>query len=154
MNVTSDAVVSINYTLTDDEGLIIDSNEGRPALVYLHGHENIIPGLEKGLEGASVGDKLKVDVVPADGYGDMDPDRIFEVPKEEFPDELPLEEGMQFCAETPSGDMTITVAEVRDDTVVVDANHPLAGMTLHFDVEVLDVRQGSEEELRMGQPVG
>jgi FKBP-type peptidyl-prolyl cis-trans isomerase SlyD len=154
MNVSSDAVVSINYTLTDDEGLIIDSNEGRPALVYLHGHENIIPGLETGLEGASVGDKLKVDVLPADGYGDMDPDRIFEVPKEEFPDELPLEEGMQFSADTPSGEMTIVVAAVRDDTVVVDANHPLAGITLHFDVEVLDVRQGSEEELQMGQPIG
>ena len=153
MNVTVDAVVSINYTLTDDEGLIIDSNEGRPPLVYLHGHDNIIPGLEKGLEGAAVGENRKVDVPPAEGYGDMDPDRIFELPKEEFPDEMPLEEGMQFCAETAAGEMSITVAEVRDDTVVVDANHPLAGMTLHFDVEVLDVRQGSEEELRLGQPV-
>ena len=154
MNVSNDTVVSINYTLTDDDGTIIDSNEGRPALVYLHGHENIIPGLEKGLEGAAVGEKRKVDVAPADGYGDMDPDRVFEVPKTEFPDELPLEEGMEFCAETPSGEMTITVTEVRDTTVVVDANHPLAGVTLHFDVEVLDVRQGSEEELQMGMPVG
>jgi FKBP-type peptidyl-prolyl cis-trans isomerase SlyD len=154
MNVTSDAVVSINYTLTDDDGTIIDSNEGRPALVYLHGHDNIIPGLEKGLEGAAVGDKRKVDVPPAEGYGDMDPERIFELPKEEFPEEMPLEEGMEFCAETAAGDMTIMVTEVRDDTVVVDANHPLAGMTLHFDVEVLDVRQGSQEELRLGQPVG
>ena len=153
MTVTVDAVVSINYTLTDDEGHMIDSNEGRPPLVYLHGHDNIIPGLEKGLEGAVVGDKRKVDVLPADGYGDMDPDRVFELPKAEFPDEMPLEEGMQFSAETAAGEMSITITEVRDDTVVVDANHPLAGVTLHFDVEVLDVRQGSEEELRLGQPV-
>ena len=154
MNVSSDAVVSISYTLTDDEGTIMDSNEGRPALVYLHGHDNIIPGLEKGLEGAEVGDKRKVDVAPVDGYGEVDPDQVFEVPKAEFPEELPLEEGMEFCAETPSGDMTITVTEVRDTTVVVDANHPLAGVTLHFDVEVLDVRPGSVEELQMGMPVG
>lgn len=154
MQVASDAVVSINYTLTDDEGVIIDSNEGRPALVYLHGHENIIPGLEKGLEGASVGDRRKVDVPPAEAYGDMDPEKMFELPKDEFPEEMPLEEGMQFCAETAAGEMSITVAEVRDETVIVDANHPLAGITLHFDVEVLDIRQGSEEELRLGQPVG
>ena len=153
MQVTSGAVVSINYTLTDDEGVIIDSNAGRPALVYLHGHDNIIPGLEKGLEGASLGDRLKVDVQPADAYGEFDQDAVFEVPRDEFPEEMPIEEGMQFCAETPSGEMAITVTEVKEDTVVVDANHPLAGITLHFDIEVLDVRHGSEEELQLGQPV-
>jgi FKBP-type peptidyl-prolyl cis-trans isomerase SlyD len=153
MQVTSGAVVSINYTLTDDEGVIIDSNVGRPALVYLHGHDNIIPGLEKGLEGASLGDRLKVDVQSVDAYGDFDQDAVFEVPRDEFPEEMPIEEGMQFCAETPGGEMAITVAEVREDSVVVDANHPLAGMTLHFDIEVLDVRQGSEEELQLGTVV-
>jgi FKBP-type peptidyl-prolyl cis-trans isomerase SlyD len=81
----------------------------------------------------------------------VDEDRIYELPKEEFPDELPLEEGMQFCAETASGEMAITVTEIRENTVIVDANHPLAGMTLHFDVEVLDVRQGTDEELRLGR---
>ncbi len=153
MQVTSGAVVSINYTLTDDEGVVIDSNVGRPALVYLHGHDNIIPGLEKGLEGASLGDRLKVDVQPADAYGDFDQDAVFELARDEFPEEMPLEEGMQFCAETPGGEMAITVTEVREDSVKVDANHPLAGMVLHFDIEVLDVRQGSDEELRLGQPV-
>lgn len=153
MNITTDAVVSITYTLTDDDGIVIDSNEGRPPLVYLHGHDNIIPGLEKGLEGASAGDQRVVNVPAADAYGEVDPDRIFELPKDEFPDEMPLEEGMEFCAETAAGEMSITVTEVRDDTVVVDANHPLAGMTLHFDVEVLDVRQATEEESRLGQPV-
>jgi FKBP-type peptidyl-prolyl cis-trans isomerase SlyD len=153
MQVSSGAVVSITYTLTDDEGVIIDSNVGRPALVYLHGHDNIIPGLEKGLEGAAPGDKRKVDVLPEDAYGDVDEERIFELAKEEFPAEMPLEEGMQFCAETASGEMAITVTEVRDDTVVVDSNHPLAGITLHFDVEITDVRAATEEELELGQAV-
>ncbi len=153
MQVSSGAVVSIAYTLTDDDDIVIDSNVGRPALVYLHGYDNIIPGLESGLEGASAGDRLKVDVQPADAYGEVDGEKIFELSRDEFPDEMPLEEGMQFCAETEGGEMAITVTEVRDHSVVVDANHPLAGITLHFDVEVLDVRQGSDEELQLGQPV-
>jgi FKBP-type peptidyl-prolyl cis-trans isomerase SlyD len=153
MQVTSGAVVSFTYTLTDDEGVIIDSNVGRPALVYLHGHDNIIPGLETGLEGAATGERRNVDVAPEDGYGDVDEERIFELAKDEFPEEMPLEEGMQFCAETESGEMTLTVTEVRENSVIVDANHPLAGMNLHFDVEVLDVRQGTEEELELGQAV-
>jgi FKBP-type peptidyl-prolyl cis-trans isomerase SlyD len=151
MQVASDAVVTINYTLTDDEGVIVDSSEGRPALVYLHGHDNIIPGLENGLEGAAAGDRRKVDVPPQEAYGEVDPERFFELDKGEFPEEMPLEEGMQFCAETASGEMAITVTEVRGSSVIVDANHPLAGMTLHFDVEVLDVRPGTDEELRLGR---
>ena len=127
MQVTSGAVVSFNYTLTDDDGTSSTPNEGRPALVYLHGHDNIIPGLESGLEGAVAGDKRTVDVAPADAYGEVDHERIFELGKDEFPDEMPLEEGMQFVRETASGEMAITVAEVRENTVIVDANHPLAG---------------------------
>jgi len=153
MQATSGAVVTINYTLTDDDGIIIDSNVGRPPLVYLHGYDNLISGLEKALEGASAGDRLKVDVPPAEAYGDVDRERIFELSRADFPDGMPIEEGMQFCAETASGEMAITVTEMNGDTVVVDANHPLAGMTLHFDVEVMEVRQGSDEELRLGQPV-
>jgi FKBP-type peptidyl-prolyl cis-trans isomerase SlyD len=153
MKASPDAVVSIFYTLTDDQGVIIDSNVGHPALVYLHGHDNIIPGLEKGLEGAEVGEKRRVDVPPEEAYGDVDEKRIYELAKEEFPEEMPLEEGMQFVAETAGGDMAITVTEIRDNTVVVDANHPLAGMTLHFDIEVSDVRVATEEELQQGQAV-
>jgi FKBP-type peptidyl-prolyl cis-trans isomerase SlyD len=153
MQVSSGAVVSIRYTLTDDEGVIIDTNVDHPALVYLHGNDNIIPGLEKGLEGAEVGEKRTVDVPPAEAYGEVDPDRMFELGKDEFPEELPLEEGMQFVAETASGEMAITIAEVRENTVICDANHPLAGMTLHFDVEILDVREATKEELEAGQPL-
>jgi FKBP-type peptidyl-prolyl cis-trans isomerase SlyD len=153
MQVTSGAVVSIFYTLTDDDGIIVDSNVGRSPLVYLHGHDNIIPGLERGLEGTSPGAKLKVEVLPADAYGEFDQEAVFEVPRDEFPEELPVEVGMQFCAETPSGEMAITVTEVKEGSIIVDANHPLAGKTLYFDVEVIDARQGSEDELRLGQPV-
>jgi FKBP-type peptidyl-prolyl cis-trans isomerase SlyD len=153
MQVKSGAVVSLTYTLTDDEGITIDSNVGHPALVYLHGYGNIIPGLEKGLEGASNGDKLNVDVAPADGYGDVDAERLFELGKEDFPEGLPLEEGMQFVAETGSGEMALTITEVRDATVICDANHPLAGMTLHFAIEILDVREATKEELEAEQPL-
>jgi FKBP-type peptidyl-prolyl cis-trans isomerase SlyD len=153
MQVTSGAVVSIFYTLTDDDGIIVDSNVGRSPLVYLHGYENLIPGLERELEGMSPGDKARVRVLPADAYGEFDQEAVFEVSRDEFPDELPVEVGMQFCAETPGGEMTITVAEVKEASVIVDANHPLAGKTLHFDVEVVDTREGSEDELRLGQPV-
>jgi FKBP-type peptidyl-prolyl cis-trans isomerase SlyD len=153
MQVTSGTVVSIIYTLTDDDGIIVDSNVGRPPLVYLHGADNLIPGLEQGLEGMSPGDRAQVDVEPTDAYGEVDQEAMFEVPRDEFPEELPLEAGMQFCAETPGGEMVVTVAEVREDSVIVDANHPLAGKTLHFDVEVVDTRPGSEEELQLGQAV-
>ncbi len=153
MQVTSGAVVSLRYTLTDDDGVIIDTNVDHPALVYLHGHGNIIPGLETGLEGASTGDKLTVDVAPAEAYGEVDPERIFELSKEAFPEELPLEEGMQFVAETPSGDMALTLTEILEDTVLCDANHPLAGMTLHFDIEILDVREATAEEQQAAQPL-
>jgi FKBP-type peptidyl-prolyl cis-trans isomerase SlyD len=153
MQVTSGAVVSIFYTLTDSDGVIVDSNVGRAPLVYLHGYDNLIPGLERELEGMSPGDRAKVSVLPVDGYGEFDQEAVFEVSRDEFPDELPMEVGMQFCAETPSGEMTITVTEVKETSVVVDANHPLAGKTLHFDVEVVDTRQGSEDELRLGQAV-
>jgi FKBP-type peptidyl-prolyl cis-trans isomerase SlyD len=151
MQVKSGAVVDITYTLTDDEGVIIDSNVDRPALVYLHGRGNIIPGLEKGLEGGESGEKRTIDVPPAEAYGEVDPEKIFELDKEEFPEELPLEEGMQFVAETEGGEMAITLAEIREKTVVADANHPLAGMTLHFDIEILGVRDATEEELQAGQ---
>ena len=153
MQVTSGAVVSFKYTLTDDDGTVIDTNADHPALVYLHGHGNIIPGLESGLEGAVTGDKRTVNVPPADAYGELDPDRMFELGKDEFPEELPMEEGMQFVAETASGEMAITITEVRENTVICDANHPLAGMTLHFDIEIVDAREATEEELQAGQPL-
>lgn len=150
MQATRGAIVSFNYTLTDDEGVVIDSNQGRSPLVYLHGYDNIIPGLEMALEGASAGDRSTVVVEPADAYGEFDADAVFPVPRSEFPEGMPLEPGLQLAAETPSGDISIVVVEVGDEAVLVDANHPLAGKRLHFDVEVVEVRAASADELEQG----
>ena len=152
MQATRGAVVSFNYTLTDGTGNVIDSSEGGAPLQYLHGYGNIISGLESALEGAETGFKSVVVVEPADGYGEVDPEAIFEVGKDKFPEGMEVTPGMQFAGETPNGDVPLTVVEVREDSVIVDANHPLAGATLHFDVEVTDVCTGSDEELAAGFP--
>ena len=152
MQATRGAVVSFNYTLTDDSGVVIDSSEGGAPLQYLHGYDNIIPGLESALEGVECGHKSTVIVEPADGYGEVDDEAIFEVGRDKFPDGMEIFPGMQFAGETPNGDVPLTVVEVRDDSVVVDANHPLAGERLHFDVEIVDVRPASNEELDLGYP--
>ena len=152
MQATRGAVVSFNYTLTDDDGNTIDSNEGCAPLSYLHGYDNIIPGLESALEGAEVGFASNVVVEPAEGYGEVDQEAIFEVSRDKFPPEMELAPGMQFAGETPSGDVPLTVMEVKDDVVVVNANHPLAGARLHFDVEVVDIREATSQELEQGHP--
>lgn len=152
MQATRGAIVSLNYTLTDDEGVIIDSNEGRSPLVYLHGFDNIISGLESALEGTSTGHRSTVVVEPTDAYGEFDDDAVFEVPLSEFPEGMPLEPGLQLAAETPSGDISMVVVQVGEDAAVVDANHPLAGKRLHFDVEVVEVREASTDELELGYP--
>jgi FKBP-type peptidyl-prolyl cis-trans isomerase SlyD len=152
MQATRGAVVSFNYTLTDDTGAVIDSSEGGAPLQYLHGYDNIIPGLESALEGVECGHKSTVIVEPADGYGEVDEEAVFEVGRDKFPDGMEIFPGMQFAGETPNGDVPLTVVEVRDDSVVVDANHPLAGERLHFDVEVVDIRPASNEELELGYP--
>jgi FKBP-type peptidyl-prolyl cis-trans isomerase SlyD len=152
MQATRGAVVSLSYTLTDDEGTVIDSSEGCAPLVYLHGYENIIAGLENALEGVTAGYKSQVVVEAADAYGEVDEEAIFEVPREQFPQDMPVVLGMTVAGETPSGDVPLVVVEVSDTGVMVDANHPLAGMRLHFDVEVVDVRAASNEELRLGFP--
>ena len=146
------AVVSFNYKLTDDDGNTIDSSEGCAPLSYLHGYENIIPGLENALEGVDVGYSANVVVEPAEAYGEIDEEAIFEVGKDKFPPEMELAPGMQFAGETPSGDVPLTVMQVNDDSVVVNANHPLAGERLHFELEVVDIREATDEELQQGHP--
>lgn len=152
MQVTRGSVVSFNYTLTDDEGTILDSSESCDPLAYLHGYDNIIPGLEGALEGAAAGHKSQVVVEAADAYGEVDEEAIFEVARDQFPEGVPVEPGMQFLGETPSGDAPFKVVAVNETGVVVDANHPLAGKRLHFDVEIVDVRPASDEELESGYP--
>jgi FKBP-type peptidyl-prolyl cis-trans isomerase SlyD len=154
MKTAHNTVVSLHYTLTDDEGSVLDSSSGRDPFAYLHGHGNIIPGLEKALEGTSAGHKSVVDVNPVDGYGEKNPELIFEAPREHFPPEMKLETGARVYAEGPEGPISFAVVELTDKGAVLDGNHPLAGKRLHFDVEVIDVRAATSEELAHGHVHG
>jgi len=154
MTIADNKVVTLNYTLTDDEGTVIDKSDDG-SFLYLHGASNIIPGLENALTGKTAGDELKVTVSPEDGYGERDDARLESVPREMFPTDSDIEPGMQFHAEGPEGQMiTVTVAKVDDDTVTIDGNHPLAGVQLNFDVKVVEIRDASAEELEHGHVHG
>ena len=147
-------VVSIHYSLKDDDGDLIDSSEGEP-LSYLHGAGNIVPGLERQLAGKVVGDKLHAVVAPADGYGERSGPEPQEVPRDQFPPGADLEEGMQIMARGPTGKpFPLWIVAVGKDSVTVDHNHPLAGMTLHFDVEVTEIRSATKQEREHGHPHG
>jgi FKBP-type peptidyl-prolyl cis-trans isomerase SlyD len=139
--------VSVQYTLSGSDGAQIES--GR--IDYLHGHHNIIPGLESALEGAAVGAKLQVEVPPGLAYGERAEVDIQRVPRQAFPPDMEIEPGMQFHARGPDGEsMPVWVAGVEEGVVLIDVNHPLAGATLHFDVEVLSVREATGEEMAHG----
>jgi len=143
--------VTFHYTLTNSNGEELDSSAGRDPMKYLHGASNIVPGLEKEMDGKSSGDKLKVEVQPEEGYGEVNPQMIQKVPHSAFEGVPEIKPGMQFQAQGPGGETQhITVKEVTDDEVIVDGNHPLAGQVLHFDVTIEDVREASEEELSHG----
>lgn len=154
MQISENSVVAIAYTLTNDEGQVLDTSAGGEPLVYLHGAQNIIPGLENALVGKQVGDKLKVSVQPAEGYGEYDAQLVQVVPKHLFAGVETIEAGMQFHAQTDYGMQVVTVAAVEGDEVTVDGNHPLAGQTLNFDVEVMSIREASQEELDHGHVHG
>ena len=150
MTITKDKVAAIHYTLTDDAGNVLDSSEGRDPLYYLHGANNLIPGMEEGLEGHTTGDHFQIDVTPEKGYGTHDATLVEEVPRRAFAGE-DIEVGMQF--ETNEGQV-ITVTGVGPETVTVDANHPLADQNLHFDVEVIEIRDATADELTHGHVHG
>lgn len=154
MPIENQKVVTLNYTLKDDAGNIIDqASDG--SFVYLHGASNIIPGLENALHGKDNGDALNVSIAPAEGYGERDEERLQAVPREMFPEGESIETGMQFHAQGPDGEsLMVTVVEVADDSVTVDGNHPLAGVRLNFDVEILEVRDATSEEIDHGHPHG
>lgn len=155
MQIANDSVVSIDYRLHLGDGKTIDESDPGEPLVYLHGHEQIVPGLEKALEGKKVGESLKVTVTPEEGYGEYDPDGVEEVPREDFPPDMELEAGGIVSATDEEGDeVDFLVKEVRAKTVVVDFNHPLAGKTLHFEVTVREVRAATKEELEHGHAHG
>jgi len=154
MQIAQNSVVAFHYTLTNDAGEVLDSSEGRQPLTYLHGAGNIIPGLERQLEGRAAGDKLNVAVSPEEGYGEVQPQLVQEVPRDAFQGVDNVEPGMQFQADTQGGPLMVTVTKVENDTVTVDGNHPLAGQKLNFDVEIATVRAASEEEVQHGHVHG
>lgn len=154
MQIAQNSVVAFHYTLTNDAGEVLDSSEGREPLTYLHGAGNIIPGLEKQLEGRTPGDKLQAKVAPEEGYGEVQPQLVQEVPRDAFQGVDSVEPGMQFQAQTQGGPLMVTVTQVEGDTVTVDGNHPLAGQSLNFDVEIAEVREASEEEVEHGHVHG
>ncbi|AYO55058.1 MULTISPECIES: FKBP-type peptidyl-prolyl cis-trans isomerase [Acinetobacter] len=151
--IANNNVVSFHYTLTNAEGETLDKSQGEP-LAYLHGAGNIIPGLEKALEGKTVGDKFTVTIPAAEGYGEYNPDLVQEVPAQMFQGVENIEAGMQFQAQTDDGVQIVTVKAIEGENVIVDANFPLAGQDLTFEVEIVEVRDASPEELEHGHVHG
>lgn len=150
MKATHGRVVSLHYTLTDDLGVQLDSSRGQEPFVYLHGFGNIIRGLEQALEGREVGFSSSIRVAAADGYGDYNPQAVFEVPRAQFPPNENLRVGMQVQGEGEHGVLNFTVVGLSDQAVMLDANHPMAGKNLNFAVDVLEVRDATAQELAHG----
>jgi len=151
MLIAANKAVSIDYTLTNEAGEVIDSSAGGAPMVYLHGAGNIIIGLEKALEGKSAGEELSVAVEPADAYGEYSAELVAVLGRDMFEGVDQLEVGMQFHASGPDGSMQIvTIRDVDGDEVTVDGNHPLAGQRLNFQVKIVNVREANAEELAHG----
>jgi FKBP-type peptidyl-prolyl cis-trans isomerase SlyD len=146
MQIGNETFVTIHYTLTDEKGTVLDSSAGEEPLSFVHGAGKMVPGLEKALLGKSAGDSLKISVAPEDGYGLRDEDLVQKVPRKNFPVE-DVEVGMHFQARSPNGVRIVTVLATDDQSITVDANHPLAGATLNFDVQVVDVRAVTPEDM-------
>jgi FKBP-type peptidyl-prolyl cis-trans isomerase SlyD len=149
MQVADNMAVSIHYTLTNDDGEVLDSSIDDEVLVYIHGGGNIIPGLEKALHGKIAGDKFNVRIAPEDAYGELMEEMVQVISRDMFEGIDNIEVGMQFHADVSSGSGVVTVVNIDDD-ITIDGNHPLAGLALTFDVEVIDVRAATEEEAAHG----
>lgn len=147
MQVASQKMVKIHYTLKDDSGTVIDSSVDGEPLEYMQGVGSLIPGLERQLEGHEEGEKLSVTVAPNEAYGEYEESLIQTVPKSQFDPALKLEEGQLLQADTVNGSITVRVKKINEDSVTLDSNHELAGKTLHFDVEIVGVRDATELEL-------
>jgi FKBP-type peptidyl-prolyl cis-trans isomerase SlyD len=154
MPIAPNDVVTIHYTLTDDSDKVLDSSAGREPLAYLHGHGNIVPGLERALTGHDVGERLKVRVPAAEGYGEHDRALVQRLPRRALKGIANLRVGMRLQAGTDHGHHAVTVTQIAGDMVTLDGNHPLAGQSLNFEVEITAVRPASEEELAHGHVHG
>jgi FKBP-type peptidyl-prolyl cis-trans isomerase SlyD len=153
MEISQDTVVSIAYTLSNDAGDVLDTSEGAEPLSYIHGRGQIIPGLEAALAGRAVGDAFQIRIPPGDAYGEHDPELVQQARRAQFGGEEP-EVGMQVEAQGPDGRETLTIVAVEGDVVTLDANHPLAGVTLNFDVTIVEVRAATTQELAHGHVHG
>jgi FKBP-type peptidyl-prolyl cis-trans isomerase SlyD len=149
MQIGAQKAVTIGYTLKDDAGQVLDTSDGRGPMSYLHGVGNIVPGLEKALEGKQAGETVQVTLSPAEGYGARDEGQVRNVPLRKLP-EGKVTVGTRYRVQTPEGPVAALVTAIRGDFATIDANHPLAGMTLHFEVTVIDVRDATEEEITHG----
>jgi FKBP-type peptidyl-prolyl cis-trans isomerase SlyD len=154
MKITKNKVVGIHYTLTDGLGNTLDSSDGRDPLYYLHGNGNLIPGLEREMENKQKDDDFKVTIQPEDAYGKRNDEMVYEIERSNFPDPKNVELGMTFTSHSEEGNINLMVVKIEGDNVTLDANHPLAGQELTFDVKVVDVRDASHEELDHGHVHG
>lgn len=152
MNISKNTVPSLAYTLKNTDGELLDKADKDNAFIYLHGHSGIIVGLEKALEGKIVGDSLTLEIPPEEAYGERKESSIQDVPLDMFGnvDKSELYEGAQFQAETNQGMQVVTVQQIGEESITIDGNHPMAGLTLQFDIEVLDIRSATEEEIAHG----
>lgn len=154
MKVAENKVVQMHYTLKNDNDEVLDTSEGREPLAYIQGIGQIIPGLEKQMEGKAAGDKVVTTIAAADAYGEVNPNLVQKVSKQGFQGEEELVVGMQVEVNTNNGPAIAMVTDIEGEDVTLDLNHPLAGMTLHFDVDVVEVREATEEELSHGHVHG
>jgi len=148
MQVSKDTVVSLDYTLKNRQGGLIESTDGSDALKYIHGQGQLLPALESALEGKSSGDSLEIDLKPEEGYGQRDDSMVFTLPNSKFEDQEAVKVGTRFVAKVGDGTRIFKVVDIEGDQVTVDGNHPLAGEALHFDIEIKDVREATEEEIQ------
>jgi FKBP-type peptidyl-prolyl cis-trans isomerase SlyD len=155
MKIEKGSVVSLEYSLHLGDGEVVDASAPGQSLAYIQGEGQIVPGLERALEGLSAGDQRKVVVEPGDGYGDPDARNVQEVPRSAFPSDMQPAIGMELVAQGPQGEpVPFVVKDVGLETITIDLNHPLAGKTLHFDVTVKEVRAATSEELEHGHVHG
>lgn len=151
MTVKKDKVVEMHYTLKNEAGGVIDSTKEQEPMPFLQGHGNIVPGLEKAIEGMKVGESCEVKVEPKEAYGEHHPEGIQEIPMAALQGIDNLTIGMELQSQDEQGNpFIVCVKEINKDTVIVDANHPLAGQTLHFNISIESVREASKEELEHG----
>lgn len=154
LTIQKNHVVTIDYTLTDNEGTVMDTSRGQEPLNYLHGTNSLIPGLEKALEGKSEGADFKVTIAPAQAYGNRDENLVHEVNRAELAHLPNLKEGMELEVDADGDTLILTIVEINDKSVVLDGNHPLAGVTLNFDILVRSIRKATADEISHGHVHG